>query len=88
MSGKTKAIGEPRLLNAQRAASYLGVPYTSLRDWALRGHVPIVRPPGCRRLWFDKRDLDRLIDLWKHREPAPYRPPATTFRSGNPLNES
>jgi hypothetical protein len=27
----------PRLLSAQGAAKYLGVPYTSLRDWALRG---------------------------------------------------
>lgn len=39
----------PRLLSAQGAAKYLGVPYTSLRDWALRGHVPIVRVPDCRR---------------------------------------
>ena len=56
-----------RLLSAQAAAAYLGVPYTSLRDWALRGHVPIVRPPDCRRLWFDRRDLDRLIEQWKER---------------------
>lgn len=56
-----------RLLSAQDAARYLGVPYTSLRDWALRGHVPIVRVPNCRRLWFDRRDLDRAIDVWKER---------------------
>ena len=55
----------PRLLSAQAAARYLGVPYTSLRDWALRGHLPIVRVPDCRRLWFDRRDLDRAIDTWK-----------------------
>lgn len=55
----------PRLLSAQAAARYLGVPYTSLRDWALRGHLPIVRVPECRRLWFDKRDLDRAIEAWK-----------------------
>jgi hypothetical protein len=54
-----------RLLNLQTAAAYLGVPDTSLRDWALRGHVPIVRVPDCRRLWFDRRDLDRLVDQWK-----------------------
>jgi hypothetical protein len=56
-----------RLLGAQAAARYLGVPYTSLRDWALRGHIPIVRVPDCRRLWFDRRDLDRAIDAWKER---------------------
>jgi hypothetical protein len=43
------------------------VPYTSLRDWALRGHIPIVRVPACRRLWFDRRDLDRAIEAWKER---------------------
>lgn len=62
--------GQPnngRLLSAQSAARYLGVPYTSLRDWALRGHIPIVRVPDCRRLWFDRRDLDRTIDSWKER---------------------
>ena len=57
----------PRLLSAQAAAQYLGVPYTSLRDWALRGHVPIVRVPDCKRLWFDRRDLDQAIEAWKER---------------------
>lgn len=57
----------PRLLSAQAAARYLGVPYTSLRDWALRGDIPLVRVPNCRRLWFDRRDLDRVIDAWKER---------------------
>lgn len=59
------AANESRLLSAQDAAAYLGVPYTSLRDWALRGHIPIVRVPDCRRLWFDRRDLDRAVDQWK-----------------------
>jgi excisionase family DNA binding protein len=63
---RTKPEGSgPRLLSAQAAAKYLGVPYTSLRDWALRGHIPIVRVPDCRRLWFDRKDLDRAIDAWK-----------------------
>jgi excisionase family DNA binding protein len=57
----------PRLLSAQSAAKYLGVPYTSLRDWALRGHIPIVRVPDCRRLWFDRKDLDRAVEAWKAR---------------------
>ena len=56
-----------RLLSAQAAARYVGIPYTSLRDAAMRGHVPIVRVPDCRRLWFDRRDLDRCIEAWKAR---------------------
>jgi hypothetical protein len=53
--------------SAQSAAKYLGVPYTSLCDWALRGHIPIVRVPDCRRLWFDRKDLDRAVEAWKGR---------------------
>jgi hypothetical protein len=58
----------PRLLSAQDAARYMGLPYTTLRDCALRGHLAIVRVPDCRRLWFDKRDLDRALESWKERD--------------------
>jgi excisionase family DNA binding protein len=56
-----------RLLSAQAAAAYVGWPYTTLRDAALRGHLPVVRIPGSRRMWFDRRDLDRAIEAWKER---------------------
>jgi predicted site-specific integrase-resolvase len=45
----------------------LGVPYTTLRDWALRGHLPVIRAPQSRRMWFDRKDLDRIVDQWKER---------------------
>lgn len=70
MKAALQGPGDPlpsRLMTAQAAAQYLGVPYTSFRDWALRGHVPIVRVPDCRRLWFDRNDLDRLVEAWKER---------------------
>ena len=54
-----------RLLSAQAAAAYTGWPYTTLRDAALRGHLPVVRIPGSRRMWFDRRDLERAIEAWK-----------------------
>ncbi len=54
-----------RLLTAKDAAHYLGVPYTTLRDWAHRGMLPIVRPPNCRRWWIDRLDLDRFIERFK-----------------------
>jgi len=66
-ANNSSAEAQPRLLSAQAAARYLGVPYTSLRDWAMRGHVPIVRVPDCRRWWFDRRDLDRAVEAWKER---------------------
>ena len=57
----------PRLLSAQAAAAYTGWPYTTLRDAALRGYLPVVRIPGSRRMWFDRGDLDRAIEAWKER---------------------
>jgi hypothetical protein len=65
-----------RLLDAQAAVAYTGIPYTTLRDLALgvrarldrdpRAPVlPCVRVPGCRRLWFDRADLDAAINRWK-----------------------
>jgi len=62
VSGRTSPS---RLLSAQDAASYTGWPYTTLRDAALRGHLPVVRIPGSRRMWFERRDLDRAIEAWK-----------------------
>ncbi len=56
------------MLSAKAAAAYLGVPYATLRDWGLRGHLTVVRPPGSRRWWFDRRDLDAAIERWKERE--------------------
>ena len=66
--GHNERDGHPRLLSAQDAARYLGLPYTTLRDIALRGHLPVIRIPDCRRLWFEKRDLDRAVDAWRERE--------------------
>ena len=66
-SARLGAGSQPRLLSAQDAAAYTGFPYTTLRDAALRGHLPIVRIPGSRRMWFDRADLDRAIDAWKER---------------------
>ena len=58
---------EARLLSAQAAAEYTGWPYTTLRDAALRGSLPVIRIPGQNRMWFDRRDLDRAIEAWKAR---------------------
>ena len=63
---RRSAAPGPRLLSAQTAAKYLGVPYTT-RDWALRGHLPVIRAPQSRRMWFDRKDLDRIVDQRKER---------------------
>lgn len=56
-----------RLLSAPAAARYTGWPYETLRLATQKGLIPVVRFPGSRRMWFDKKDLDRAIDAWKER---------------------
>jgi len=63
----TGEMSKARLLSAQDAAAYTGWPYTTLRDAALNGYIPVVRIPGQKRMWFDRRDLDRVIEAWKER---------------------
>lgn len=55
----------PRLLPAKRAADYLGLPYTSLRDAAFRGELPVVKVGS--RWYFDLRDLEQYILSHKER---------------------
>jgi excisionase family DNA binding protein len=62
---KPKLTPIARLLSAQDAAAYVGWPYMTLRDAALRGFLPVVRIPGSRRMWFDRSDLDAAIEKWK-----------------------
>jgi hypothetical protein len=65
-----------RLLTAQEAVRYTGIAYSTLRGLALGVRarldrdprppaLPCVQVPGCRRLWFDRADLDAAILRWK-----------------------
>jgi len=60
----TNAAITPRLLNIQQASKYLGCPVWTLRDLEWRGELRGVRNLG-RRLLFDVRDLDRLVEQKK-----------------------
>jgi hypothetical protein len=61
----------PRLVDVEGAAQYLGrVSTWTVRDLHASGRLPRVRLPlegdrELRRLLFDVRDLDRLIDASK-----------------------
>ena len=62
----------PRLLDTAAAASYLGVSPGYVRGLMTRGELVPVRLPSCRwagevgrRLLFDARDLDALVERWK-----------------------
>lgn len=52
-----------RLISAKEAASQIGIPYSSLRDAAHRGLIPVVR---LNRAWyFERADLDKFIESHK-----------------------
>jgi hypothetical protein len=60
----------PRLLDLEGAAAYFSVSPWTIREWAGKGWLPRVRflmPDGheVRRLLFDIRDLDGIVDRSK-----------------------
>ena len=60
----------PRLLSLEGAAEYLGLSTWTVRDLEWKGVLPRVRLPNgeggeIRKLLFDVRDLDRLVDRSK-----------------------
>ena len=60
----------PRLLDLHATAAYLGVSEWTIRDLEGAGVLPRVRLPlpnhkELRKILFDVRDLDHLIDNWK-----------------------
>ena len=60
---RIKADPDSVLVRAMQAARQYGVPYTTLRDLALRGQIPVVR---LGKAWyFDRRDLARFIERTK-----------------------
>lgn len=66
------AASERRLLDVDATAAYLGVCAGTVRGLVAKGLLVPVRIPSMRRrgepsrrLLFDARDLDALVDLWK-----------------------
>ncbi|MBI1747183.1 MAG: helix-turn-helix domain-containing protein [Acidobacteria bacterium] len=64
-----RATITPRLLSASEVAEYLGLPLSSVYDYAKTKRLPSLRVGRDRRsLRFDVRDLDRWIELHKAAE--------------------
>jgi excisionase family DNA binding protein len=53
-------------LTLQQTAAYLGVSVWTVRDLVCKGKLPVVRL--TRRLHFDLKDVDRLVDVSKDTE--------------------
>jgi excisionase family DNA binding protein len=57
--------GPSRLVRAKTAAAETGIPYTSLRDLAFRGEIPVLK---VGKAWyFERRDLENWIASHKER---------------------
>jgi predicted site-specific integrase-resolvase len=61
---KTPTAPEPRWLNSQQAADYLGVPISSLRRWVAAGLLNPSKPSGFLRgpSYFRPDELDALME--------------------------
>jgi hypothetical protein len=60
----------PRLLDVRAAAAYLGVSPWTIRDLEANGTLRRVNVPSgpgrdLRKLLFDRKDLDHLVEAWK-----------------------
>ena len=61
----TATSSTPQLGPAKKIARKKGIPYTSLRDVAFRGEIPVVK---IGRAWyFDESDVDTWIAARKER---------------------
>jgi len=67
-----EAVGQilPRLLDLRAAAAYLGISPWTVRDLEANGTLRRVNVPSgpgrdLRKLLFDRKDLDQLVETWK-----------------------
>jgi hypothetical protein len=58
-----------RLLSLRQAEGEYGIPYAQLRDLAKRGEIAAVEPPGVRRIYLVRADLERKLDAWRVASP-------------------
>ena len=51
-----------RLYNLKEAAVYLGRSEWSMRDLIWSQYIPVVQPPGGRKIFVDVEDLEAFVD--------------------------
>jgi excisionase family DNA binding protein len=68
--GETHGITNParkRLFSLKEAAEYLGRSEWGMRELAWAGRIPVVKPEGGRKIFFDILDLMEFIEKNKSR---------------------
>lgn len=56
-----------RLLTLQATSELLGLPVSSVRDLLSRGVLSTVRPPGSRRIYCRRDEVEQAVDRWTER---------------------
>jgi excisionase family DNA binding protein len=64
MKGRDRTAGPSRLLTLEDAEVEYGIPAWTIRDLIAKGELAEVRPPGLRRRWVRRADLDAAIEAW------------------------
>lgn len=54
-----------RLISVRDASREYGLPEALLRDLARRGEVAAVSPPGIRRVFLVRADIERRLESWR-----------------------
>ena len=55
----------PELVSFAEAEEETNVSRWTWRDWAARGLISVIRPPGTRRVYLDRADVIRTLESWK-----------------------
>ena len=54
-----------RLLPIRQASEETGLPSALLRDLVKRGELHAIQPPGIRRVFLERRELEAAIGRWQ-----------------------
>ncbi len=64
-NSKPKAAAHSRLVGLATAEAEYGISKWTWRDLIARGHIAAIRPPGLRRVFLDRHDIEAKLQEWK-----------------------
>ena len=64
-SSKPKAGPHSRLLGLVTAEREYGISRWTWMDLIAKGAIPAIRPPGLRRVFLDRHDIETKLEEWK-----------------------
>ena len=61
------STGPTRLLDVVQIEAEYGLSRWTVRDLIAKGVLPAIRPPGLRRVFVERRDLEQAIAAWREK---------------------